>query len=200
MPGRSWSGKVVKIGVLPDAQSFWTNPDLKVYNTEVHIDGDASDLRPGMSCRAEVFVDRYEDAVQVPVQCVVRLAGEPTVYVVAAKGAEAAPRTVKVGLDNGQKIRIVEGLSEGEKVLLNPPLVAGGAEAPPVETPEIPKPAEGRATEPEKKEGGAGAVDWGSLSREERRKRFEQLPPEEQQKMREQFRRQRGEPAPGSGD
>jgi hypothetical protein len=85
----------------------------------------------------------------------------------------------------------VEGLREGEKVLMNPPLVPG-TEGPPPETPEIPKPAESKAKEPAK-EGGAGAVDRGRASREEQRKRFESMSPEEQKKAIEQFRRQRGE-------
>jgi hypothetical protein len=37
------------------------NPDLKVYDTEVLLDGKHRDLRTGMSCQAEIIVDHYKD-------------------------------------------------------------------------------------------------------------------------------------------
>ncbi len=120
--GRSFPGTVAKIGVLPDATSAWMNPDLKVYSTDVHLDGDASDLRAGMSCRAEILVESYDDAIYVPVQCVVREGNKPIVYLPAEGGP--VRREVEIGLDNTRMVRILKGLAEGEKVLLAPPLHA----------------------------------------------------------------------------
>ena len=54
--------------MLPDAQMVWLNPDLKVYATEIHLDGESNGLRTGMSCRASIVVDEYEDVVYIPVQ------------------------------------------------------------------------------------------------------------------------------------
>jgi len=140
-PGKIFKGKAARIAVLPDSQSAWLNPDLKVYDLDVYIEGDgSSDLRPGMSCRAEIFVARYESALYVPVQCVVRVAGEPTVYVQSGKSLEARP--IKIGLDNNRMVHALEGLSKGEAVLLNPPLGAGGTAPEPaipdVQIPEAP--------------------------------------------------------------
>jgi HlyD family secretion protein len=139
-PGKVFKGTAARIAVLPDSQSAWLNPDLKVYDTDVHIDGDGSDLRPGMSCRAEIFVERYESALYVPVQCVVRIAGEPTVYVRSAEELEARP--IRIGLDNNRMVHVLEGLEEGESVLLNPPLGAGGVAPeraiPDIEIPDAP--------------------------------------------------------------
>ena len=47
VPGKVFMGHVGKIGLLPDAQSMWMNPDLKVYNTEIFLDGDARTCGPG---------------------------------------------------------------------------------------------------------------------------------------------------------
>jgi len=79
-----------------------------------------------MSCKAEIIVAYYEDALYVPVQSVIQVGGEYVVYVV--NGSSLERRKVKVGLDNNRTIHILEGLQEGEKVLLNPPLKE--AEAP----------------------------------------------------------------------
>ncbi|MHC4938484.1 MAG: efflux RND transporter periplasmic adaptor subunit [Planctomycetota bacterium] len=139
-PGKIFKGTSAKIAHMPDSQSAWLNPDLKVYDLDVHLDGTSGDLRPGMSCRAEIFVDRYDSTLYVPVQCVVRVGGEPTVYVKTADGLEA--RQVEIGLDNNRMVRIVKGLSEGEPVVLDPPLGEGNAikepEVPEVEIPKAP--------------------------------------------------------------
>ena len=120
VPGREFTGRVHRIGLLPDAQHSWLNPDLKVYSTEVHIDGTADSLRPGMNCRAEIIIDELDDVVYVPLQTVVRVGREALVYV--AEEREYRPRVVEIGQDNNRMVHIVDGLERGEKVLLNPPL------------------------------------------------------------------------------
>jgi HlyD family secretion protein len=120
LPGRVFTGRVARIAPLPDAQSIWANPDLKVYNTDIHIDGDGSELRTGMTCRAEIIVAHYTDAVYVPVQSVMRVGRQPMVYV--HDGRQTTPRPIELGLDNNRMARIIDGLQPGEKVLLNPPL------------------------------------------------------------------------------
>lgn len=120
LPRKLFSGRVGKIALLPDAVSAWLNPDLKVYSTEIYLDGDGSALRPGMTCSAEIIVEEYSDALYVPVQSVLRVKDRPVVYV--AGHISVDPREVEIGLDNNRMIRIISGLSEGEKVLLAPPL------------------------------------------------------------------------------
>ena len=111
LPGRKFRGRVVHIAPLPDAQSMWMNPDLKVYNTEIHLEDNDSTLRTGMSCQAEIIFERYDDAVYIPVQAVLRVKGEPTVYVV--RGGKVSPQNVGIGLDNNRMIRIVQRTRRG---------------------------------------------------------------------------------------
>ena len=124
LPGKTFYGTVGHIAPLPDAQSRFMNPDLTVYNSEIYIEGSNDTLRTGMSCQAEIVVQQYQDAIYVPLQAVIRVGSEPTVYI-AGKSFE--PRKVKVGLDNNKMIHILEGLDEGEVVLLNPPLKSAAA-------------------------------------------------------------------------
>ena len=102
------------------------NPDLKVYNSKIYLDESDSALRTGMSCKAEIIIEQYDDVVYIPVQAVLRVGGEPTVYVVKDKSVE--PRKVEIGLDNNRMVRIISGLKEGEVVLLTPPLKSGTVE------------------------------------------------------------------------
>ncbi len=120
LPGRVLQGHLAKIGFLPNSGQSWLNPDLKVYDSEIHLVDGSGDLRPGMNCRVEMMIDQYDDAVYVPVQCVLRVQGQSTVYVM--ENGRPVPRSVEAGLDNNRMIRIVSGLRRGEKVLLAPPL------------------------------------------------------------------------------
>jgi HlyD family secretion protein len=79
-----------------------------------------------MSCKVEIIVQQYEDAVYIPVQAVIRIAGQPAVYVV--KEGTIEEREVKIGLDNNRMIRIIDGIQEGEVVLLTPPLKSASIE------------------------------------------------------------------------
>lgn len=126
LPGKRFFGTVSKIAPLPDSQSMWMNPDLKVYNSEVDLEGDEPDLRTGMSCKVDIIVAQYEDVVYIPVQAVVRIAGKPTAYVVNDGIVEE--REVEIGLDNNRMVHIISGIEAGETVLLTPPLKAATVE------------------------------------------------------------------------
>lgn len=127
LPGTSFGGKVSRIAPLPDARSMFMNPDLKVYDAEVDIDGGGDALKTGMSCQVEIVIAQYDDALHVPIQCVVRIGGRPTVYV-DKRGREPEPREVEIGLDNNVMVHILSGLETGEKVLLAPPLDRSGVD------------------------------------------------------------------------
>lgn len=120
LPESSFSGRVTRIAPLPDAQSVFMNPDLKVYDTQIMIDGVHPQLRTGMSCRATILVEQHLDAISVPLQAVIGRGGESLVYV--QQGNEFVPRPVKTGLDNNAMVHIISGLNDGERVLLTPPL------------------------------------------------------------------------------
>ncbi len=121
LPGREFAGTLSKIAPMPDTGRRWMNPDLKEYPAEVSIDGGMGELKSGMGCKVRILVERHEDAVSVPVQCVVRVDGEPCVW---TRGQDGAPvrRKVQIGLDNGRFMHITGGLNGGERVMLAPPL------------------------------------------------------------------------------
>ena len=127
LPGRSFRGRVASVAPLPDARSAWMNPDLKVYDAEIHIEGVVTGLRTGMSCLAEIIVEELEDAIYVPIQTVVRVDGRHTVY--AVDGDRSEPRAVEIAMDNNRMVQIVRGLEPGERVLLAPPLSSAEHEA-----------------------------------------------------------------------
>ena len=126
LPGQSFMGRVSRIAPLPDGASMWMNPDLKVYNTEIVLNGDGSALKTGMSCMAQIIVESHQDAIHVPIQAIVRENGQPMAYVL--KNGKVEPRKVTLGLDNNNRVHIIAGLLQDEQVLTTPP-INGSAEA-----------------------------------------------------------------------
>src|SRR5213082_3568698 len=118
-PDTILDGQVTKVGVLPDSQNRWMNPDLKVYLTTITINGTYDWLKPGMSAKAEILVDHLDDVVYAPIQSVVPSEGKQICYVV--HGLNPEKREVEIGQFNNDFIEIKKGLREGEKDLLTPP-------------------------------------------------------------------------------
>lgn len=124
VPGEVFTGVVGKIAVMPDARMVYINPNLKVYKTEIYIDEKPGmppgTLRTGMGCQVEVVSAQFENAVYVPVQAVITVGDQPTVYVF--ENGTTIPRAVEIGEDNNRMVQIISGLNKGEQVLLTPPL------------------------------------------------------------------------------
>ncbi len=125
LPGTVYSGSVDWVSPVVDAQTSYMNADLKIY--EAHISLDESEdlglLRADMECNVEIVLAQYDKATYVPIQAVLNVEGQPTVYVV--DDDELEPRIVGTGLDNGIIIKINDGLETGEIVSMAPPLEAG---------------------------------------------------------------------------
>ena len=118
-PDTVLDGEVTKVGVLPDSQNRWMNPDLKVYVTTITINGTYDWIKPGMSAKVEILVDHLNDVVYVPIQAVAPSEGKQVCHVV--RGLKSEKREVEIGQFNDEFIEIKNGLKEGEKVLLRPP-------------------------------------------------------------------------------
>ena len=119
-PDKQLEGEVSKVGVLPDSQNRWMNPDLKVYLTTITVTGVHDWLKPGMSAKVEIMVKELPDVVYVPIQAVSPAEGKQFCYV--ANGLRQDRREVEIGEFNDEFIEIKSGIKEGEKVALRVPL------------------------------------------------------------------------------
>ena len=88
------------------------------------LDPEKITLRPGMTCRAEIFTATKGDALAVPIQAILveeDLAADETrreVFVV--RGDRATKIPVEVGLSDDTYQEIVSGLSSGDQVITGP--------------------------------------------------------------------------------
>lgn len=134
-PDQVLTGEITKVGVLPDSQNRWMNPDLKVYITSISIDGAHDWVKPGMSAKVEILVNHLDNVLYIPIQAVQPENGKQYCYV--AGGFHPERREVEVGEFNDEFIEIKSGLKAGDKVTLQPPpeATAGAAEFAPTSQP-----------------------------------------------------------------
>lgn len=118
-PDDVFTGEVLKIAPLPDPQQRWMDTGLKVYTTEVSIEGRHNSLKPGMSAKVEIIIRELQNVLCVPVQAVVNREGYKACYLVTDTGLKV--QKVKTGAFNDSLIEIIEGLSEQDTISLIPP-------------------------------------------------------------------------------
>lgn len=117
-PEKKFTGKVLKKAPLADLEN-WMNPDLKVYSTDVGIDGTHDFIKTGMTAKVEIIIKELKDVIKIPIQAVASRNDKKVCYVIRGKKTEQ--REIAIGEFNNNFIEIKKGLSEGEKILLNPP-------------------------------------------------------------------------------
>jgi HlyD family secretion protein len=120
-PGVAIQGEVLNVGVLAESGG-WRDPNRRDYTVRILLQGgNENGLRPSMRCRAEIFIDRVEDALYVPVQSVFRDGRRAFVYAPVAGRGGYEPRDVRLGRASDLYVEVREGLKEGDAVLLRRP-------------------------------------------------------------------------------
>lgn len=122
---RDFQGEVVSIANQPEAASRQSE-NVKEYATIVAMDGEPEGLKPGMTADLEILVEQKKGVLAVPVQCVVDTRRKHRAWVKMSTGIE--PRELVLGATDDISVEIVDGLKEGEQVLLNPRAVMGPEE------------------------------------------------------------------------
>jgi len=119
-PDQRYKGIVSKVAPLPDSASFFSDPNLKEYATEILVTDTLPDLKPGVSARAEIVITNIPNTLKIPIQSVTTVDGKQVVFKQTMTGPEPVP--VEVGLFNTKFIEVLDGVDAGDAILLAPPL------------------------------------------------------------------------------
>lgn len=121
LPSEPFRGVLQSVSSVPVPGS-WPNTDLKEYQGVIQIKDSPEKVRklkPGMNAEVRIIVeDRKEDVLQIPVQSVVSFSGRYFTYVGSKSGAER--RELKIGDANDEYMEILDGVAEGERVVMSP--------------------------------------------------------------------------------
>jgi len=117
LPDQTFRGRVTKVALLPETQSRWLNPNLKVYATEISIEGANGVLKPGMSAQVRIVTDLLKDIRMVPIQAVTRRGDKSYCFVMESSGPQL--REIVIGEYNDRFMQVKDGLQAGQQVVLN---------------------------------------------------------------------------------
>jgi multidrug efflux pump subunit AcrA (membrane-fusion protein) len=114
---REFRGEITSIANQPEPSGFWQG-FIKEYAILVRIAGEPEQLKPGKTAELRILADERKHVLMVPVQCVVQQGTCFYAWVKTPGGIQR--RELLLGAKNDASIEIIDGLREGELVLLTP--------------------------------------------------------------------------------
>jgi len=114
-PNRIFNGKVTKIAPLGVEKD-----NVTTFEVRVSIDNPTGELKANMTANAEIIVKEDKNALSVPAQAVVYDSDKnASVFVPNPAQKDGQKKiAVKAGISNGSRIEILDGLKEGDTVVL----------------------------------------------------------------------------------
>ena len=109
LEGKTVTGEKYFLASSPDTTA-------RLYRFELSVDNKSGEILPGMFARAEVVKSEVADAIVVPLYAVITRRDDRFVYV--EKGGKAGAREVELGILDGWRIQILDGLKAGERVIV----------------------------------------------------------------------------------
>jgi len=112
---KSFQGAVSKISPLGVEKD-----NVTTFEVRVSIANQTGELKANMSANAEIILDEKKNVIRIPESAIVYDKDRNASVEVPDPASETGKRKVdiKIGLSNGVKTEVVEGLDEGQKVIL----------------------------------------------------------------------------------
>jgi len=111
LPGRTWQGDVVYVYPELDKKTRTLRVRLKFDNPE-------ENLKPNMYANVKLYTGIKDNILYVPSEAIIN-SGRMTRVLIAKAGGKFYAREVKTGIESGDYTEILEGLQEGEKVVVS---------------------------------------------------------------------------------
>jgi HlyD family secretion protein len=112
---KTFNGRVTQISPMGVEKDNVTN-----FEVRVSIDNPGKELKANMTANAEIVLEEHPGALIVPEAAITYDAKKQAFVDVAAPGTKTGRRRtpVKVGVGNGSRIQLLEGVKEGDKLVL----------------------------------------------------------------------------------
>jgi len=109
LPGREWQGSVEYI--YPSL-----NEKTRTLKARLRFDNPDEALKPNMFADVTIFGGAKKDIIIIPREALIRAGEEERVILAMGKGRYEA-RNVKAGIESGDFVEIIEGITEGDSVV-----------------------------------------------------------------------------------
>jgi RND family efflux transporter MFP subunit len=116
-PDRKFKGRVAKI-----ASGATMQQNVVTYDVTIALESPEHFLKPDMTATVNIIVARHENVLAVPIDAVKQDKKGPTVTLMTEgpRGqSEFKPVSVKTGISDGDRTEIMEGLKEGDVVVVS---------------------------------------------------------------------------------
>jgi HlyD family secretion protein len=112
---KTFNGRVTQISPMGVEKDNVTN-----FEVRVSIDNPGKELKANMTANAEIVLEEHADSLIVPESAITYDAQKNAFAEVQAPGTKTGVKKipVKVGVGNGTKIQVLDGLKAGDKVVL----------------------------------------------------------------------------------
>ncbi len=112
---RVFSGRVTQISPLGVEKDNVTSFEVKV-----SIDNPGQELKANMTANAEIVLEEHPHALLIPEAAVTYDANKAAFVDVVASGTKTGRRRtpIKIGIGNGTKIEVLDGLKSGDRLVL----------------------------------------------------------------------------------
>jgi len=106
--------------VSPTATQFQTAQGIESsLVVDIKLNNTIPDVKVGFDVDCEILLEQLVDVLVVPLQAVVTSADAST-HVFVVQDNKSRDRQIKLGLVSGSDVQILEGVSEGDRIILNP--------------------------------------------------------------------------------
>jgi len=112
---KKFDGKVTQISPIGTEKD-----NVTTFEVKVSIDNPGNELKANMTANAEIVLQEYPNSLIVPEAAITYDAKRNPTVEVLDPGAKEGRRkvTIKTGVGNGTKTQVIEGLKQGDKVIL----------------------------------------------------------------------------------
>lgn len=117
-PNGRVTGTVRWVGEIPTALN-WYEPDILHHKLQIMLDGtqeELADIALGSTAEVSIITDQRSDILQAPLKGIFSYEGRLSAIVRCSTDLEL--RAVEVGQNNGDTAEVIDGLQEGEEVVI----------------------------------------------------------------------------------
>lgn len=111
IPGKRWNGKVEYIYPSLD-------PKTRTLKVRLRFENPGERLKPNMYANVKIFGGAKENTIVIPLEGLIRSGREERVILSLGEGRFEA-RNVKAGIESGNYVEIIEGVSEGDDIVIS---------------------------------------------------------------------------------
>ncbi|MBS3741344.1 MAG: efflux RND transporter periplasmic adaptor subunit [Candidatus Cloacimonetes bacterium] len=113
-PEKNYHGKIIHIAPMAKIG----NNEIRVFNVKISIDNLGKELKPGMSANITIKGKSKQNVLTVPIQAIFNDDTGNNVVYKLKNDTTYTPQIVKTGINDLQKVEVIEGIAEGDTISL----------------------------------------------------------------------------------